>query len=172
MNLPTQDSATPLLFVYGTLRRGFRHPMARLLALSASYSGAGRLPGRLYRLGSYPGAILSHNPGEWVRGDLYAMKNPSKLLARIDRYEALDRGRRRQAEYQRVVTAIQRDDGTTSLAWVYRYRGPVHEAAGHRRFPASAATSAAAVSAFRGTCFQPSDFFEPEAKVFTLWRIV
>jgi gamma-glutamylcyclotransferase (GGCT)/AIG2-like uncharacterized protein YtfP len=119
------DAATPLLFVYGTLRRDSHHPMSRLLALHADYLGAGQLNGRLYRLGRYPGAVISQHPSDWVRGDIYAMKVPQALLARMDRYEGLDIGRRRLGEYQRAIVAIRLDDGSIRQAWVYLYKPPI-----------------------------------------------
>ena len=36
------------LFVYGTLMRGFDHPMAQLLSRSADFIGEARCRGRLY----------------------------------------------------------------------------------------------------------------------------
>ena len=36
------------LFVYGTLMRGFDHPMAKLLSRSADFIGEARCRGRLY----------------------------------------------------------------------------------------------------------------------------
>lgn len=120
------DSATPLLFVYGTLRRGSHHPMSRLLALHARYQGAGHLNGRLYRLGRYPGAVISQRPNDWVRGDIYEMKVPQALLARMDRYEGLDSGRRCLGEYQRAIAAIHLDNGTIRQAWMYLYKKSVN----------------------------------------------
>ena len=38
------------LFVYGTLMRGFDHPMARLLSRNAEFLGEARCRGRLYRM--------------------------------------------------------------------------------------------------------------------------
>lgn len=116
---------SPLLFVYGTLRRGSRHPMARLLTSQARYLGAARVNGRLYRVAGYPGLILTQRAGEWVHGDLFAMRKPRQLLARLDRYEGLDRGRRRLAEYQRICAVVELEDGTARQAWLYRYRRPV-----------------------------------------------
>jgi len=48
-----------LLFVYGTLMRGFDHPMARLLSGSAEFIGEARCQGRLYLVKHYPGMVLS-----------------------------------------------------------------------------------------------------------------
>lgn len=116
------DSATPLLFVYGTLRRGANHPMSRLLALHTRYLGAGHLNGRLYRLGRYPGAVISQRPNDRVRGDIYQIKVPEALLVRMDRYEGLGSGRRHLGEYQRASAAIRLDNGSMRQAWVYLYK--------------------------------------------------
>jgi len=50
-----------LLFVYGTLMRGFDHPMAQLLSRSADFIGEGRCQGRLYLVKHYPGLVLSES---------------------------------------------------------------------------------------------------------------
>ena len=44
-----------LLFVYGTLMRGFDNPMAQLLSRSADFIGEAHCRGRLYRVTHYPG---------------------------------------------------------------------------------------------------------------------
>lgn len=115
-----------LLFVYGTLRRGFDCPMARMLAFHAKYLGPARLNGWLYRVGSYPGLVPTRQNNEWVRGDLYDLGHCSGLLTRLDRYEGIKNGRRSRAEYQRQTALVQSGDGTTQQAWIYRYRWPVN----------------------------------------------
>ena len=47
------------LFVYGTLMRGFDHPMAQLLSRSADFLGPATCRGRLYLIKHYPGLVLS-----------------------------------------------------------------------------------------------------------------
>lgn len=117
-DMPKDDQIT-LLFVYGTLRRGYAHPMARLLALHADYVGPGQVSGRLYWLGRYPGVVLSNQAGEWVKGDLYELKKSSRVLMRLDRYEGLYNGRMRRVEYERVVAPIRMEDGASINAWLY-----------------------------------------------------
>lgn len=119
------ESETALLFVYGTLRRGHAHPMARRLALSARYLGRGRVNGRLYRIDYYPGLRLSARPCEWVTGDLYDLSGVPALLARLDRYERLGMERRRRGEYARVMTQVWTAETAPRQAWVYLYRKPV-----------------------------------------------
>ncbi|HEY3029085.1 MAG TPA: gamma-glutamylcyclotransferase family protein, partial [Bradyrhizobium sp.] len=48
-----------LLFVYGTLMRGFNQPMAQLLSRSADFIGEAQCRGRLYLVKHYPGLVLS-----------------------------------------------------------------------------------------------------------------
>lgn len=120
-------SLGPHLFVYGTLRRGFDHPMARLLALNALYVGPARVAGRLYHLGNYPGIVLSQRPREWVYGDIYDLGGVSGLLTRLDRYEGLSRGRKGVGEYRRqTVCAFLLDDDSPLISLTYLYLRPVH----------------------------------------------
>ena len=46
------------LFVYGTLMRGFDHPMAQLLSRSADFLGEAQCRGRLHLIKHYPGLVL------------------------------------------------------------------------------------------------------------------
>ncbi|HEY0721036.1 MAG TPA: gamma-glutamylcyclotransferase family protein [Gammaproteobacteria bacterium] len=119
-----RNGETTLLFVYGTLRRGYRHPMARRLAQQAHHLGIGRVNGRLYRVSHYPGLLPTTHPRDWVRGDLYDLCGSPALLARLDRYEGLGAGRRR-GQYTREVARVWLDDETPLTAWLYVYRRPV-----------------------------------------------
>src|SRR5437899_120987 len=79
------------LFVYGTLMRGFDHPMARLLSRSADFIGEARCQGRLYRIKHYPGLVLSGDPDDVVFGELYRLRAPKESLREFDRYEGAAR---------------------------------------------------------------------------------
>ncbi len=59
-----------LVFVYGTLRAGGTHDIRRL-APAPRWVGPGRVQGRLYHLGAYPG--LMRGQGGWVYGEIYAI---------------------------------------------------------------------------------------------------
>jgi len=75
----------PNLFVYGTLRRGSENQFARLLAEQGHFMGLARVPGRLYDLGLYPGAIASNQPDQWIQGEIFSVD--SALLTALDEYE-------------------------------------------------------------------------------------
>jgi gamma-glutamylcyclotransferase (GGCT)/AIG2-like uncharacterized protein YtfP len=113
------------LFVYGTLMRGFDHPMAKLLSGNADFIGEAQCAGRLYRIKHYPGLVLSDAPDEIVFGELYRLRQPVELLREFDMYEACGEGFAQPTEYIRQMLAVTRADGTTEEAWTYVYNWPV-----------------------------------------------
>jgi gamma-glutamylcyclotransferase (GGCT)/AIG2-like uncharacterized protein YtfP len=113
-----------LLFVYGTLRAFVDIPMARRLRLSSRHLGTARARGRLYDLGPYPGLTAPRRRGDWVAGDLYALRSPRALLEVLDRYEAGSAGRERP-RFVRVRATVLGAGGRRRFAWLYLYRPPV-----------------------------------------------
>ena len=96
------------LFVYGTLMRGFDHPMAQLLSRSAEFIGEARCRGRLYLVKHYPGLVLSDDPTDAVFGELYRLRQPDALLREFDMYEACGEGFAPPTEYVRQMLAVTR----------------------------------------------------------------
>jgi gamma-glutamylcyclotransferase (GGCT)/AIG2-like uncharacterized protein YtfP len=113
-----------LLFVYGTLMRGFDHPMAQLLSRSADLIGEAQCRGRLYLVKHYPGLLLSDDPTEVVFGELYRLRQPQELLREFDMYEACGEGFAEPTEYIRQMLSVALADGTAE-AWTYVYNWPV-----------------------------------------------
>jgi gamma-glutamylcyclotransferase (GGCT)/AIG2-like uncharacterized protein YtfP len=113
------------LFVYGTLMRGFEHPMAQLLSRSADLVGEARCRGRLYLVKHYPGLLLSDDPAGVVFGELYRLRAPEELLAEFDMYEACGEGFVEPTEYVRQMLAVTCEDGAVCEAWSYLYNWPV-----------------------------------------------
>ena len=113
------------LFVYGTLMRGFDHPMAKLLSRSADFVGAARCQGRLYLVKHYPGLVLSDDPTEMVFGELYRLRAPAELLREFDMYEACGEGFAEPTEYIRQMLPVTSDGQTAGEAWTYLYNWPV-----------------------------------------------
>src|SRR6202051_3950785 len=109
------------LFVYGTLMRGFDHPMAKLLSRSAALIGEARCRGRLYRVKHYPGLVWSDDANDVVFGELYRLHAPGELLREFDMYEACGEGFAAPTEYGRQVLSVTSADGAASEAWTYLY---------------------------------------------------
>jgi gamma-glutamylcyclotransferase (GGCT)/AIG2-like uncharacterized protein YtfP len=113
------------LFVYGTLMRGFDHPMAKLLSRSADFIAEARCQGRLYRVKHYPGLVLSDDPNEVVFGELFRLRVPDDCLREFDIYEACGEGFAEPTEYVRQMLRVTFDDLTGEEAWTYVYNWPV-----------------------------------------------
>ncbi|MEW6642479.1 MAG: gamma-glutamylcyclotransferase family protein [Pseudomonadota bacterium] len=116
---------TAHLFVYGTLMRRVRHPMAALLAAQAEFVGEGRYAGRLYRVAHYPGVVPSQRPDDVVFGDVYRLRHPARLLRRLDVYEGATSQSRKPVQYVRALQTVTLADGGTLEAFVYLYNRPV-----------------------------------------------
>jgi gamma-glutamylcyclotransferase (GGCT)/AIG2-like uncharacterized protein YtfP len=112
------------LFVYGTLMRGFDHPMAQLLSRSAEFLGESHCQGRLYLIKHYPGLVLSGDPADVVFGELYRLRAPAELLREFDMYEACGEGFAPPTEYVRQLLTVTLNDKTAE-AWTYLYNWPV-----------------------------------------------
>ena len=113
------------LFVYGTLMRGFDHPMAKLLSRSADFIGEAQCRGRLYLVKHYPGLMLSDDPTEIVFGEVYRLHQPAELLREFDMYEACGEGFEEPTEYVRRMLPVTSGNGAASEAWTYLYNWPV-----------------------------------------------
>ena len=113
------------LFVYGTLMRGFDHPMARLLSANADFLGEATCRGRLYLVRHYPGLVLSDDSADVVHGELFRLCARDELLREFDMYEACGEGFKPPTEYVRDVLQVTLADGSASEAWTYVYNWPV-----------------------------------------------
>jgi gamma-glutamylcyclotransferase (GGCT)/AIG2-like uncharacterized protein YtfP len=113
------------LFVYGTLMRGFDHPMARLLSANADFLGEATCRGRLYLVKHYPGLVLSDDPADIVSGELYRLRERDALLREFDMYEACGEGFVAPTEYVRKMLEVTLGDGVAGEAWTYIYNWPV-----------------------------------------------
>jgi len=114
-----------LLFVYGTLMRGYVHPMAKLLSANADFLGEASCRGRLYMVKHYPGLVLSDDATDIVHGELYRLRAPEDLLREFDMYEACGEGFPEPTQYIRQTLQVALADGSTSEAWTYLYNWPV-----------------------------------------------
>ncbi|WP_461357485.1 gamma-glutamylcyclotransferase family protein [Bradyrhizobium sp. USDA 4454] len=116
-----------LLFVYGTLMRGFDHPMAKLLAGNAEFLGSAQCRGRLYLVKHYPGLVLSDDSADIVQGELFRLREPEAMLREFDMYEACGDGFPPPTEYLREMLPVTHADGSVREAWTYLYNWPVTE---------------------------------------------
>jgi len=114
------------LFVYGTLLRRSRHPMARQLESRARFVAEARIAGRLYDLGRFPGIQPARDADDWVHGDLFDLgPQAGGVLCDMDAYETDESAE--EAFFERGLVPAVLADGVSVEAWVYWFRGPVAE---------------------------------------------
>lgn len=108
---------TDHLFVYGTLRSEFPHPLSRRLQAKAKLIGAGSAPGVLYAFDRYPGAMFDAKAKSPVFGEVYTLAVSQGLLAELDAYESVvDPG---TPPFRRVAIKVRLEKGGTLEAWTY-----------------------------------------------------
>lgn len=117
---PPAEFEPETLFVYGSLLPGL--PLHPLLA-SAIPLGPGRIQGRLYDLGEYPGAV--EVPDGTIHGEAYRLPEPGRLLARLDVEEGYDPANEAGSLFRRRRIPVTLADGRVVTAWVYLYAGPL-----------------------------------------------
>lgn len=105
------------LFVYGSLRVGFSHPMSAWLHGQGSFVGHGMLPGKLYLVNWYPGYVPG--PRGEVHGDIVALRSEA-VLEELDHYEECFGNP--EDEYRREQMSVRLDNGSERLAWVYVFQ--------------------------------------------------
>ena len=109
------------LFVYGTLRSDAKHAMHQVLQQYACLLGPATLQGRLYQVAHYPGAVLSAEPEQQVRGELYQLLQPEQVLTLLDDYEECSAQFTAPHEYLRQQVPVTLATGEHVNAWVYLY---------------------------------------------------
>lgn len=107
--------AEPLLFVYGTLMRGFR--LHALLEGRADSVGDGEVAGLLFDLGRYPAAL--RDGGGVIRGEVYRLKDPGLWLT-LDSAEG--------SQYHRGEVGVRLAGGRQVTAYIYWYVGSLRRA--------------------------------------------
>jgi gamma-glutamylcyclotransferase (GGCT)/AIG2-like uncharacterized protein YtfP len=106
------------VFVYGTLRRGYQlHE--HLLEPRSRYLGPGKIRGRLYDLGEYPGALPADGPGDVVAGEVYELTDPESQLRVLDELEEFDPSKPEESLFVRRTTDVVLDSGRKVQAWTY-----------------------------------------------------
>ena len=120
------SSTTYRLFVYGSLRSGFRNPAYAYLTRYFRCLGEGVVKGKLYDTGTYPVAISSVSES-FINGELYQLNNEEEfawVFEQLDDYEGLNVEDGEMPMYKReMVTVFQ--EGSPCDAWIYWFNGKV-----------------------------------------------
>lgn len=120
-------STGDLLFVYGTLRKGF-HRHDTLSILGAQFLGKGTIRGELFNLHDYPGARPASKPTTHVAGEVYRLRRAARALRILDKVEGYSPSDLRSSLFRREQTQVVLKNGQRVIAWVYwlnRMAGPL-----------------------------------------------
>ena len=106
----------PLIFVYGTLRRGSDHANAARLARESEWLGTATLTGTLYRVTWHPALVLEGT--DRVTGDLLRLTDPASSLPWLDAFESCGPDDPLPHDYRREMAQVMTADGAVP-AMVY-----------------------------------------------------
>ena len=112
------------LFVYGSLRSGFRNPAYKYLARYFRLLGEATVKGKLYDMGEYAAAIATDEE-RFIHGELYEINEPNEFdwaIAQLDDYEGVSVEVGEHPLYKREAATAYLD-GSKSEAWIYWFNG-------------------------------------------------
>lgn len=116
------------LFVYGSLRSGFRSPAYEYISRYFDLVGNAKVKGMLYDLGEYPAAKPA-NENRFIIGELYSIRNEKEFswaIGQLDDYEGVHVGFDETQLYRREIVEVFIDNRTTN-AWIYWYHGDIND---------------------------------------------
>ncbi len=117
---PRQDEELDChrLFVYGTLRRGFRLHQ-HLVRLGARFESEAKVAGELFDLGSYPGARPSTAGETWILGETFHLRDVAADLKVLDEVEGFIPGSPERSQFIRARAKASLRKGTIETVWIY-----------------------------------------------------
>lgn len=114
------------IFVYGSLRSGFRNPAYEYLTRYFKYSGEAMVKGKFFDAGSHPVALAT-NDEHFILGELYTMNSEEEFswaFTQLDDYEGLNVLVGEIPLYKRSMVEVYQN-GETQIAWIYWYNQSV-----------------------------------------------
>ncbi len=114
------------LFVYGSLRSGFRSPVYEYISRFFKFIGEAKVKGNLFDMGTYPAGV-STTENSYIIGELYQAKNEHEFswaIGQLDDYEGVAVESDEVQLYRREVTEVQLN-GQLTDAWIYWYNGDI-----------------------------------------------
>lgn len=113
-----QPPITDLLFVYGTLMQGYTNPYAQQLHRESRFVGCGHMPGQLFRVSWFPGAVPDPTALTLIHGEVYQLHNPTETLRVLDEYE--DTAADGSGIYIRKALPVLMGEQVL-ICWIYTY---------------------------------------------------
>ena len=114
------------LFVYGSLRSGFKSPAYEYISRYFTLIGEGKVRAELYDMGTYPAAKPTYED-KFVIGELYRIKHENEFswaIGQLDDYEGITVDFDEVQLYRKELTEVFINDQITH-AWVYWFNGDI-----------------------------------------------
>jgi gamma-glutamylcyclotransferase (GGCT)/AIG2-like uncharacterized protein YtfP len=112
-----------LLFVYGTLLIA-DNEFARYLTRNAAFCCAGKIKGKLYDVGHYPGLVIAAANNYHITGTIYRLRDADQVLKYLDPYEGYGEGEELPYLFVREALPIETAQGVLTC-WIYLYNRPI-----------------------------------------------
>lgn len=113
------------LFVYGSLRSGFKSHAYEYISRFFSFEGDGKVKGKLFDLGPYPAGVPTTDG--FIVGELYSIRNEAEFgwaIGQLDDYEGVSVEPDEIQLFRRELVDVFMENATTA-AWIYWYTGSV-----------------------------------------------
>src|SRR5271165_976960 len=116
------------LFAYGTLQPGLAPAEVAPLVACMRPVGQATVPGTLYDLGSYPGAVLEQGSGRRIAGTVFTAPDDPDFWRDLDAYEEVNPAEPDASQFRRVRHPVELASGGSLDCWVYVYNRPLEDA--------------------------------------------
>ena len=114
------------LFVYGSLRSGFKNPAYEYISRYFTLVGPAKVKAELFDMGTYPAAVPTLE-NKLIVGELYRIKNENEFswaIGQLDDYEGVTVDFDEVQLYRKELVEVFINDEITH-AWIYWYNGNI-----------------------------------------------
>jgi gamma-glutamylcyclotransferase (GGCT)/AIG2-like uncharacterized protein YtfP len=114
------------LFVYGSLRSGFKSQAYEYISRFFNFVGEAKVKGQLFDLGQYPAGIPADKEA-FIIGELYEIKNIHEFswaIGQLDDYEGINVEAGEKQLFRREQADVFINNKIVK-AWIYWYNGDV-----------------------------------------------
>ena len=114
------------IFVYGSLRSGFKHPAYDYISKYFSLVNEAKVRGCLYDMGNYPAAAPCEDES-FIVGELYELKDTSEFswaIEQLDDYEGVNPEEGETPMYRRELVTVYYN-GMSTTTWIYWFNADV-----------------------------------------------
>jgi pyruvate carboxylase len=115
------------LFVYGTLRKNGGNSHYNILIENSLFKSDATFCGKLFEISNYPGAILSNNLNDEIKGEVYSLNNNSNILSILDEYEECSDNFKQPTLFLREKHIVTLSNKMKLLAWIYLFNQSIED---------------------------------------------